>query len=368
MNSPDTDQRIASGRRKTRAPSRLTTPTVSIVMPVHNALPFLDEAIESILGQTCVDFEFIILDDASTDGSADRLAEWAERDPRIRLIHAEYNLGPALSSQRVASEASAPIVARMDADDIAHPERLSEQLNILQQHPEVGLVASLYEVIDPHGRLLRHAEPWRLVRHSVFAPFAHGTIMYRRALSEKIGGYRAECEFWEDHDFVSRMSTVADVMVIPHALYKFRQSPVSTRVASDRDRVERAVDLMYRSLDRFALGADYDDLLGQENAGKLDPRVFVALGLLELWAGGRPALFRRLLKRGRLSLDFITLSALIWTAWASLSPSTLRGFMHLLRLARNARLSKKLGVNDAIRWSPRAKSSWAEVNRPSDGA
>jgi hypothetical protein len=163
------------------------------------------------------------------------------------------------------------------------------------------------------------------------------------------------------------MSTVAEVMVIPRALYKFRQSPISTRVASDRDRVERAVDLMYRSLDRFALGADYDDLLGQENTGKLDPRVFVALGLLELWAGGRPALFQRLLKRGRLSLDFTTLSALVWTAWASLSPSTLRGFMHLLRLVRNARLSKKVGVDDAIRWSPKAKSSWAEVNRPSRG-
>jgi hypothetical protein len=71
-------------------------------MPVHNALPYLDEAIESILSQTYSDFEFIILDDASTDGSAERLAEWAERDPRIRLISAEYNLGPALSLVRTS--------------------------------------------------------------------------------------------------------------------------------------------------------------------------------------------------------------------------------------------------------------------------
>jgi glycosyltransferase involved in cell wall biosynthesis len=328
-------------------------------MPVHNAQPYLDEAIESILGQTYSDFEFVILDDASTDGSADRLAEWAERDPRIRLAHAEHNLGPALSSQRVASEASAPIVARMDADDIAHPERLAEQVRILQRHPEVGLVASLYEVIDPDGRLIRQAEPWRLVRHSVFAPFAHGTIMYRRALSERIGGYRAECEFWEDHDFVSRMSAVADIMVIPYALYKFRQSPVSTRVASDRDRVERAVDLMYRSLDRLSRHGDYENLLSQENAGKLDPRVFVALGFLVLWAGERPRLFRRLLKRGRLSADFNSVSALVWTAWATLNPSTLRAFMQFLRLVRNAGLPKHLTAEDAIRWSPRTKSELA---------
>jgi glycosyltransferase involved in cell wall biosynthesis len=335
-------------------------------MPVHDALPYLDEAIESILGQTYSDFEFVILDDASTDGSANKLAEWALRDRRIRLVHAEHNLGPALSSQRVASEASAPIVARMDADDIAHPERLAEQLRVLRRHPEVGLVASLYEVIDPDGRLLRQAEPWRLVRHSVFAPFAHGTIMYRRALSERIGGYRAACEFWEDHDFVSRMSAIADVMVIPHALYKFRQSLVSTRVASDRDRVERAVDLMYRSLDRFALGSDYEDLLSQENTGKFDPRVFVALGFLVLWAGERPRLFRRLLERGRLSADFNSLSALVWTAWASLNPSTLRAFMRLLRVARNARLSNKLATEEAVRWSPRAKSARA-ADQPLQG-
>jgi hypothetical protein len=247
----------------------------------------------------------------------------------------------------------------MDADDIAHPERLAEQLSVLQRHPEVGLVASLYEVIDPHGRLLRHAEPWRLVRHSVFAPFAHGTIMYRRALSERIGGYRAECEFWEDHDFVSRMSAIADIMVIPHALYKFRQSPVSTRVASDRDRVERAVDLMYRSLDRLSRHGDYENLLSQENAGKLDPRVFVALGFLVLWAGERPRLFRRLLKRGRLSADFNSVSALVWTAWASLNPSTLRAFMQFLRLVRNAGLPKHLTAEDAVRWSPRTKSELA---------
>jgi hypothetical protein len=177
--------------------------------------------------------------------------------------------------------------------------------------------------------------------------------MYRRALSERIGGYRSQCEFWEDHDFVSRMSSVADVMVIPRALYKFRQSPVSTRIASDRDRVERAVDLMYRSLDRFARGQDYEELLGTKNAGKLDPRVFIASGFLVLWAGGRPRFLGRLLKRGRLSPDLISLTALVWTAWASLSPSTLRAFMKLLRHVRNMRVPRDLQSKEAIRWSPR---------------
>src|SRR4051794_20662021 len=98
-------------------------PKVSVVMPVHNAMPFLDIAVASILGQSFEDFEFVILDDASTDGSTERLREWAARDPRIRLIEEKRNLGPALSSERVAVAARAALVARMDADDISHRDR-----------------------------------------------------------------------------------------------------------------------------------------------------------------------------------------------------------------------------------------------------
>src|SRR3954447_9691746 len=95
-------------------------PGVSVVMPVRNALPYLDAAVESILGQTFRDFEFVILDDASTDGSTERLRHWASRDARIRLLEESRNLGPVLSSERVARAARAPVVARMDADDISY--------------------------------------------------------------------------------------------------------------------------------------------------------------------------------------------------------------------------------------------------------
>src|SRR5215212_10172661 len=103
------------------------TPKVSVVMPVHNAMPYLDAAVESILGQTLQNFEFVIVDDASTDGSTERLREWTSTDPRIRLIEEKANLGPALSSERVARAARAPFVARMDADDVSDPDRLAEQ-------------------------------------------------------------------------------------------------------------------------------------------------------------------------------------------------------------------------------------------------
>ena len=176
------------------------SPAVSVVMPVHNVRPYLDEAVESILGQTFSDFEFVILDDASTDGSGERLREWATRDSRIRLIGNEENLGPVGSSNMVAKAASAPFVARMDADDISFPDRLSEEVALLRDHRDVGVVGSHCNIIDRSGRTIRGPEAWRLSRRSVFVPFGHGTIMYRREVFDQVGGYREECEYWEDAD------------------------------------------------------------------------------------------------------------------------------------------------------------------------
>jgi glycosyltransferase involved in cell wall biosynthesis len=151
-------------------------PGLSVVMPVHNALPHLDSAVHSILGQSFADFEFVILDDASTDGSRERLRELAALDPRIRLLEADEKLGPVASSNMVADAAKAPFVARMDADDISYPDRLGEQVRVLREDPGVGVVASLCDTIDASGRVLRPPEAWRLSRRSPFVPFAHGSM------------------------------------------------------------------------------------------------------------------------------------------------------------------------------------------------
>jgi glycosyltransferase involved in cell wall biosynthesis len=335
------------------------TPRVSVVMPVHNALPYLDAAVESILGQTFNDFEFVILDDASTDGSTQRLRQWASRDARIRLLEEKHNLGPALSSQRVASAAAASFVARMDADDISLPDRLSAQIAVFDRHPEAGVIASLCDFIDTKGRKLRGSEPWRLARRSPFVPFAHGAMMYRRDVFDRAGGYRRECEYWEDQDLVTRMSAVAPVMVIPRALYRVRLSATSTRAASDAARLEHAVDIMYRSTDRLGTRQRYDDLLAPagNETDKVDPRVFISLGSQLLWAGGRPRLFKRLLRRGHLAADFHTLSALVWTAWASLGPGSLRTFLRSLLFVRNYRASLIMKDGSPVPWAGAMPSS-----------
>lgn len=330
------------------------THRLSVVMPVHNALPYLDEAVRSILGQTYGDFEFVIFDDGSSDGSTERLRDWARRDERIRLHESRRNLGPAGSSNAVVELASGSLIARMDADDVSNPDRLRRELELFQRNPETGLVGSLYEIIDGKGRKLRGPEVWRIRPHSWFPPFPHGSIMYRRDLFERIGGYRQACEFWEDHDFALRMAAEGEVLIIPQALYKHRQSTLSTRVASEQSRVERAVDLMYRSIDNLAQDRGYDEVLraGPTRTERVDPRVFIALGSLTLWANGKPRLFRRLLRNGRLKPNLRTGSALVWTAWASASPSSLRAFLSLLVRGRNRLASRRVNQDSPIPWQP----------------
>src|SRR6266576_1910054 len=148
-----------------------TNPLISVVMPVHNALPFLDQSIRSILEQTLTDFEFVILDDASVDGSVELLREWSLRDKRIHLYESKKRLGLSGSSNAVVAKARASIVARMDADDIAHPDRLRRQWNIIEGRPDVVVIGALCQGIDAGGRQVRPRDRWRLVRRSSHIPF-----------------------------------------------------------------------------------------------------------------------------------------------------------------------------------------------------
>jgi hypothetical protein len=242
----------------------------------------------------------------------------------------------------------------MDADDVSHPDRLERELELVCSRPDVGLVATLCEIIDAQGRKLRNPEMWRLARKSWFVPFPHGSMLFRREIFDEVGGYRKECEYWEDQDLVIRMSAKTNILVIPSGLFQVRQSTSSTRITSNEDRVERAVDLMYRSVERLTEDRTYDDLLrapGDESRA-IDPMVFVSRGSLELWAGGNPRLLSRLFKIGDLKFNFRTASAIVWTGWAQLSPSSLRVFLTTILRVRNRVAASRIPGDAPIEWSP----------------
>ena len=122
----------------------------------------------------------------------------------------------------------------MDADDVSYPRRLEEQLEVLDRFPAVGRRRRALRHHRRAGRKIRGPEAWRLVQPVSVPPFGNGPLMYRREVFDQVGGYRKQCEFWEDHDLIIRMRPVTTIMIVPHSVYQVRQSPVSTRFASEQ--------------------------------------------------------------------------------------------------------------------------------------
>jgi glycosyltransferase involved in cell wall biosynthesis len=160
-----------------------TAPRVSVVMGVRNGERFIRRAIESILGQTLADFEYIIIDDASTDRTGDICREYASRDSRIRLLSNEVNLGLAASLNRGIRASSGMYIARMDADDGSRPERLMLQADFLDMNPDIGICGG-YICYKKGGRSsikrFYTDHDW-LAAQLLFQPcFSHPTVMFRR--------------------------------------------------------------------------------------------------------------------------------------------------------------------------------------------
>lgn len=329
---------------------------LSVVMPARNVGRYLDASIESILGQSFGDFEFVIRDDGSTDGTREALRGWAARDSRIRLFEGPQ-LGLAESSNWVVRQARAPLIARMDADDVARADRLERQVALMRAAPDVALAASLCDTIDGDGRRMRQYELWRLVRRSCFVPFPHTSVMFRRAAFDSAGGYRRECEYWEDLDFFLRIVARGKVAVIADDLVSHRQSQASSRVVpADQERIEAAVDRMYDCLAVRAAGGDYEPMVAAgESAApprRVQPMSLVSIHSNRLWAGERPRIFARMLRRARLGVDRRSVLALGWAAAAQLSPPALRLVLKGLVRARNFAARGRIRRGEVYEWRP----------------
>ena len=317
-------------------------------MPVRDAGPYLEDCLRSILDQTWQDFDFVIRDDGSVDGSTEILRHWAARDPRIRLFIGEESLGPAESANWVMRQTEATYVARMDADDIAHPDRLRRQLEVFDTCPDACLVGTLCEGIDASGRRVRPRDRWRLTRPGPFAPFPHGSIMVRRDAFERAGGYRSECNFWEDADLYFRLAGQGRLLILPDSLYLHRASGLSTRLVSPPGEVERAVDNFYRTMaGQGGAGAVADD-----GTARLSPWVFVSLGSLRLWAGESPAMLGQIWRRSALNWDIESMSILVWALWSSVSPRSLRSVLSALIRARDFSVRHRFSDGQAHAWRP----------------
>jgi glycosyltransferase involved in cell wall biosynthesis len=196
-------------------------------MSVHNGRPYLEEAVKSILNQTLSDFEFVIVNDGSTDGTKDVLDRFADRDERIRCVHQE-NRGLIASLNRGLDMARGKYIARMDADDIAHPNRLQAQVRFLDANPDIGVLGTQVEWINDSGKADGEwnfpTDPdqvaWRLLFGTCLC---HPSVMMRVSLVQDLGGYAAWATHGEDYELWTRVLLESRLANLSETLLKYRR-------------------------------------------------------------------------------------------------------------------------------------------------
>jgi len=213
----------------------VAAPAVSVLMGVRDGAAWISRAIASVLAQTLADLELVVVDDGSTDATPTLLS--AVRDPRL-VVERQARAGLAVALNRALGRARAPLIARLDADDVALPTRLERQRAFLQAHPEVGVLGTAARVVDESDRdveITRPPEDDRAIRRALIRrnPFVHSSVMLRRALVSSVGGYDVSFAVAQDYDLwlrlsaITRMANLAEPLVIRHL--------VAGRVTAARD-------------------------------------------------------------------------------------------------------------------------------------
>jgi glycosyltransferase involved in cell wall biosynthesis len=257
-------------------------PRLSVLLPVYNAADSVARAVESILGQSFVDFELIIVDDGSTDGSGDILRLF--QDPRVRLSTWE-NRGLAESLNEALRLARGELVARQDADDVSEPDRFRRQIDYLDLHPSVGLVGTNYVLVDEQGaevlitNLFTHPDDLK-VAQVLSNQFCHGSVMFRRSVIAEVGAYDPDVGHVEDYDLFARMSHATGVANLPEPLYRWRRNPSGISLSNVDVQAEQSAAIRERECSRlFARRSEY--------------RVFSSFHPLSLRRGGLAYLDRK---------------------------------------------------------------------------
>lgn len=174
---------------------------LTVIMTVRNGEPFVREAVQSILTQTYRDFEFLVVDNGSTDSSIETVRSF--RDPRVRIIRLKRNIGRPQALNLALEEARGDYVAVQDADDVSFPTRLEKQMAYLNEHPEVALLGTWYQFINETGEVTNLFRPpvgqKEILDFVAYAnPFAHSSVIYRRQLVRVVGAYPTD--YVQAHD------------------------------------------------------------------------------------------------------------------------------------------------------------------------
>ena len=223
---------------------------LTVLLPAYNAGPYLHEAIESILAQTYYDFEFLIINDGSTDNTENIIRSY--KDSRIKLI-SRANRGLINTLNEGIDAASGDLIARMDADDICFPERLEKQLHFFKEHPGHVLVGSEANIVDKDGNFLLKLEPVGYTdeeireRVEIRCPFNHPSVMFRKAAVIEAGYYPKSALTFEDHLLWKKMLRTGKVANMREVLVNYRFNPESVTI-DEKWRGKRFLEIRKKSI------------------------------------------------------------------------------------------------------------------------
>ncbi len=223
-------------------------------MSVYNGSDYLRESIESILNQTFSDFEFIIINDYSTDNTWEIITEYAEQDKRIKLFNNSENIGLTKSLNKGLKLARGEYIARQDADDVSLVERFEKQVAALDENPEAVLISCDIEVINSQGKFVKKEErscetkwvPWYLMFYNHLG--GHSQVIFRTETAIKLGGYSEAYRYSQDYEFWCRLVKAGKVIILPEALHQLRRHGKGITAEKRSEQLSYALDVSKRNI------------------------------------------------------------------------------------------------------------------------
>lgn len=250
----------------------MASPLISVVMAVHNGEQFIGEAIDSILAQTFKDFEFIIIDDGSTDSTSSLLAKYEKHDSRIRIKRFDKNFGLTICLNTGLQLAQGKYIARMDADDISIPHRLEEQAKYLDEHPEIVVLGTAFTLVDESGNHLKdyifsdipEVLKWNLL---FLNPISHPSAMMRSSTIRDLDAYNPELIRAQDYDLWWRVSLIGKLGNLKeiHLLLRQHEKRVTNKYQDQQLDSARGIRKKYLNI---IFGRDVPDIVIDNIKGK----------------------------------------------------------------------------------------------------
>jgi glycosyltransferase involved in cell wall biosynthesis len=258
-------------------------PLVTVLMPVYNAEKYVAEAILSVLKQSFTDFELLIINDGSTDGSERIINSF--NDPRIVLVN-QPNKGVSSALNLGLSRARSPYIARFDADDICHPDRLKIQYEFITAYPEYSIIGSAADYLDAAGHYIFTHHPVAHLNEEIHqlkysvCPFIHSSVLYKKDVILKNGGYNEYAYTYEDHFLWVNILADEKACNLSQALIKVRLNPESITI-DEKWHSKKFLDIKYDTLKKRSITAAEGDILqqisGKNHSRKIKEGAYYAL-------------------------------------------------------------------------------------------